>query len=193
MTKHRSDQVCGDTKYDPLTPRLRDGLPCKPGLATFPLLLDLVPVRTLVRILQPSRFFRILMEKKAPKEGFVWEACSLFGPDSLLHHGPVGFNLPNRFNLHSFQFKEKESLKTSFSLLKREKNFLKGSRAETAPLPCENDARKMRTFFTRRLGVQRRGRVTILRGSTPSEAHSSLLKTKILLKQLKSNSSAEQN
>ena len=47
---------------------------------------------------------------------------------------------------------EKQSLKTSSSLLKREKGFLsKGSRAETAPLPCENHARKMRTFFTRRL------------------------------------------
>ena len=49
-------------------------------------------------------------------------------------------------------FQRKQSLKTSSSLLKRERGFLsKGSRAETAPLPCENHARKMRTFFTRRL------------------------------------------
>ena len=43
-------------------------------------------------------------------------------------------------------------LKTNFSLLKDEKGFLpKVTRAGTAPLPCENHARKMRTFFTRRL------------------------------------------
>ena len=43
-------------------------------------------------------------------------------------------------------------LKTQISLLTDEKGFLpKVSRAGTAPLPCENHARKMRTFFTRRL------------------------------------------
>ena len=42
----------------------------------------------------------------------------------------------------------KQSLKTSSSLLKREKGFLsKGSRAETAPLPCENHARKDADLF----------------------------------------------
>ena len=69
-------------------------------------------------------------------------------------------------------------------LLKREKGFLsKGSRAETAPLPCENHARKMRTFFARRLEPKTRSSYHIkwsnAKWNTLKQNTSSLLKTKL--------------
>ena len=93
----------------------------------------------------------------------------------------------------------KQSLKASSSLLKREKGFLsKGSRAETAPLPCENHARKMRTFFSR-LEPKTRSSYHI-KWSTLSETLSSKASKHIQVssdptqpKLLDSDSSAEQN
>ena len=66
----------------------------------LPLLLDPAPVRSLVGVLQPPGFFRVLMEKEASKERIVREARGLFGPDSILDHGPVRFNfLPDMARL----------------------------------------------------------------------------------------------
>ena len=46
--------------------------------------------------LQPPGFLSVLLEKQAPIKRFSRKACGLFGPDSLLDHGPLGFNLlPN--------------------------------------------------------------------------------------------------
>ena len=132
MTKHRSDQVCGDTKYDPLTPRLRDGLLCKPDLATVPLLLDLVPVRTLARILQPSRFFRVLMERRRLKRALYERpvACLVQTRSSIM--GQLGSIFQTDSISIPFSSKKKKVSKQVSHFSNVKKNFLKGSRADSS-------------------------------------------------------------
>ena len=77
------------SETDPLTRGPRNGWPCKPCLTILPLLFDPAPVRSLIGVLQPPGFFRVVMEKEASKERIIRKARSLFGPHSIPNHGPV--------------------------------------------------------------------------------------------------------
>ena len=73
---------------DLLTLGLRNGLICKPCLTILLLLLDSVPVRSLVGVLQPLGFFCVVMQKEASKKCIIREVRS---PDSIPDHGSDRF------------------------------------------------------------------------------------------------------
>ena len=85
---------------DPLTREPRNGLLRKPSLTIPPLLLDPSPVLSLIGVLQPPGFFRVIIQKEASKKRIVRETCGLFGPDSISDFGPDRFNVvPNMTRL----------------------------------------------------------------------------------------------